>query len=73
MTRPASESESRNSLDPEHVDALAQQLHDLKCVSLWGGHDPLRTDPRHREVDRGRARFILMGLHDTGWTLTPTT
>lgn len=69
--RPPSPAEIREDLHPDHVDALAQQLHDLNHAPL-AGTDPLRRDPRHLEVDRGCARFVLMGLHDHGWTLTRT-
>lgn len=70
MTRPPSPAETRNHLDPAAVDALAHQLHTLSCIPLCGP-DTLRHSPRHTDYDRGRARFLLMGLHDTGWTLTP--
>lgn len=58
---------------PPHVEALADQLHALLCRQPCDTPDPPTGDPRHRELDRGRARFLLVGLADTGYTLTRTT
>lgn len=81
--RPPSPADTRSGLDPEPVDALARQLHDMSCLAVWEVRrntlavtqtpDAFWHDARHAEVDRGRARFILMGLTHTGWTLTRTT
>lgn len=70
--RPPSPADIRNNLHPVHVDALANEVHDLLCRPLWTGHDPNAADPRHREVDLGKARFLLIGLSDNhGLTLAP--
>lgn len=50
------------------VDALADQLHDMSCAPTIG-IDATRGDPRHRQVDLGRARFVLLGLRAAGWNL----
>lgn len=81
--RPPSPAEARNTLNPSHVDALAAQLHDLTCRSLWqtqhstvtirSVEDPFLHDPRHVELDQARARFLLIGLReDHGLTLAST-
>jgi hypothetical protein len=72
MTRPASPADLRNGLDPAAVDALAAQLHALRCAPL-AGPDRRAHDPRHRDYDLSSSRFLLLGLRDTGWALTPTT
>jgi hypothetical protein len=63
VTTPAVEDyrAARDGLDAAAVDALADQIHDLQC--------PAGSEPRHREVDRGRARFLLMGAAVAGWHL----
>lgn len=54
----------RNDLDPDAVDALADQLHTLSCVPLAG--QPQEWPTEHRGADRSKARFVLMGLRDDG-------
>lgn len=58
----------RNGLNPAEVDALTMQLHSLSCVVL-GAPDSLAST-EHRNVDRAKARFILLGLREAGWSLT---
>lgn len=72
MTRDPSPADLRNNLTPQAVDALAQQLHLLRCFPILG-RDPHIGDLTHADADRAHARFLLMGLRDTGWTLTRTT
>ncbi|MEU0078547.1 hypothetical protein ABZY58_11675 [Micromonospora tulbaghiae] len=67
MTRSPSPADERCNLDPDTVDALADQLHVLNCTPLIG--DATFT-PQHRDYDLARARHLLAGLADTGWTLT---
>lgn len=64
----ASPADIRNNLDPTHVDALATQLHSLSCVIL-GAPDTLGS-PEHRNFDRTRARFLLLGLREAGWVMS---
>lgn len=66
--RPPSPADLRCALDPTAVDALAAQLHLLACVPL-AGPDPHTGDTTHTDADRGYARFLLLGLRDTGWTV----
>jgi hypothetical protein len=67
----ASPADIRNNLDPAAVDALADQLHALSCVPLAG--QPPEWPDEHRDTDRSKARFVLMGLRDDGRipTVTP--
>lgn len=64
----ASPADIRNGLDPVEVDALAMQLHSLSCVVL--GAPGALSSPDHAIFDRTRARFILLGLREWGWSLT---
>lgn len=70
MTSPAeaSPADIRNGLDPAEVDALAMQLHSLSCV-VMGMPDSL-SSPEHRASDRAKARFLLLGLRESGWSMT---
>lgn len=67
MPREPSWSEERNNLDPDTVDALADQLHTLLCVPVVGRAPAVL--PRHRENDLTKARFMLLGLREARWHL----
>lgn len=69
MASTPSPADIRCNLDPDTVDALADQLHTLNCTPLIG---PARFTPQHRDNDLSRARFLLTGLRDAGWNLTRT-
>jgi hypothetical protein len=64
----ASPADLRSNLDPAEVDALADQFHVLFCVNIAGQQPPWPKS--HRDLDRSKARFVLMGLRDAGWRLT---
>lgn len=68
MNRTPSLADVRCDLDPDTVDALADQLHTLSCVPLIG--QAATPPPAHRDNDLSRARFVLLGLREAGWTLT---
>lgn len=73
MTTPTDDSHQPDDdpaliLQRRAVDALADQLHDMSCTPTIG-LDLTRADPRHRQVDLGKARFLLLGLRATGWHL----
>lgn len=69
MTTPADPlDDPATVLQRRAVDALADQLHDMSCAPTIG-IDATRGDPRHRQVDLGRARFVLLGLRAAGWQL----
>lgn len=80
--RPPSPADLRNHLNPTHVDALAAQLHQMTCLTLWGltptaytiqtlNDGTFRPTPDHTDYDRSRARFLLTGLREHhGLTLT---
>ena len=63
----ASPADVRNNLDPAVVDALADQLHMLRCLVI--GAPPQQWPDHHRDADRSHARFLLLGLRETGWQL----
>lgn len=65
--RIASPADIRNNLDPTAVDALADQLHALRCLVI--GAPPQQWPDHHRDADRSSARFLLLGLRETGWQL----
>jgi hypothetical protein len=56
--------------DPDHVQVLAAQLHTVEC--LPGSMPYARYSDRHRGVHERRARLVLSGLSDAGYTLTAT-
>lgn len=58
----ASPADIRNNLDPGAVDALADQLHALNCLVI--GDPPQEWPDSHRDADRSKARFVLMGLRE---------
>lgn len=77
--RDAREAEPAQKL-PTPVDweaattALAHCIHELRCLPLGGPIEPHDVSPhgrRQAEADRTRARYLLMGLVDQGWALTP--
>lgn len=53
-------------LEPAAVAVFADQLHDMLCRPLIGIDVAIR-DVRHRQVDLGRARFLLLGARAEGW------
>ena len=65
--RTPSPADARCDLDPATVDALADQLHTLSCVPLIG--HTAKPTPKHRDGDLAKARFLLLGLREAGWTL----
>lgn len=67
MSRTPSPADVRCDLPPGTVDALADQLHTLNCTPLIGA---AKFTPQHRDYDLSRARFLLLGLRDAGWTVT---
>lgn len=67
MTREPSLAEERNNLDPDAVDALADQLHGLLCVPIVG--KTAEVAPRHRDNDLVKARVLLLGLREGRWHL----
>lgn len=69
--RPPSPADTRTHLDPTTVDALAHEYHTLHCLPL-SGPDPTHDHHSHIDTDRAKARFLLMGLRQHGYTLTPT-
>jgi len=60
----SSAADVRNHLDPAAVDALADQLHALLCVPVAG--PPPSWPENHRDGDRTKARFVLLGLREAG-------
>ncbi|MER7331684.1 MULTISPECIES: hypothetical protein [unclassified Micromonospora] len=68
MSRTPSPADQRCNLNPDVVDALADQLHTLNCTPLIGA--AAKFTPQHRDNDLAQARFLLQGLRGTGWELT---
>lgn len=62
MTRDPSPADTRAYLHPGHVDALALELHTLRCEPLFGPTP--HTTEHHINLHRAQARFLLQQLRD---------
>lgn len=54
--------------DPDHVQVVAAQMHTVEC--LPGSLPYARFSQRHRDVHARRAKLLLSGLGNAGYTLT---